>query len=76
MMSIEKRIRLLEQNAADLPWPDTTINLFVCDGRRTPDPEPDQLTMVVKAGSPQRRGKVFHRRPDESETDFIERTRT
>jgi len=75
MMSIEKRIRLLEQNAADLPWPDTTINLFVTDGRRTPDPDPDRLQMVVKAGTPQKRGKVFHREPGESETDFIERTK-
>jgi hypothetical protein len=73
MMSIEKRIRLLEQNAADLPWPDTEIHIFVGDGSRTPDPEPEHLGLIVKAGTPQKRGKVYHREPGETEQAFIER---
>jgi hypothetical protein len=74
-MRLEQRIRQLEENAADLEWPDTTINIFATDGRRTPDPEPDRLQMIVLSGSPQKRGKVFRREPGESETDFIERTK-
>lgn len=72
-MRLEQRIRILEETARDLPWPDTTINIFVGDGRRTPDPEPEHLGLIVLSGSPQKRGKVFHREPGETEKAFIER---
>jgi hypothetical protein len=74
-MRLEKRIRILEETANDPGFPDMSVRLFVTDGRRDPpDPQPDRLALIVKAGTPHG-GKVFHRGPDETETDFIERTK-
>jgi hypothetical protein len=73
-MNLEKRIRLLEEITEDLAFPEMSVKLFVTDGRRDPpDHEPDRLAMVIRAGTP-RGGKVYHRMPDESEQDFIERS--
>jgi hypothetical protein len=75
-MGLEQRIKALEETAYDPGWPATCVELYVTDGRlNPPDPEPDRLQMVVRAGTPQKRGEVFHRMPDESEQEFIERAR-
>jgi hypothetical protein len=74
-MRLEKRIRILEETANDPGFPDMSVRLFVTDGRRDPpDPQPDRLALIVRAGTPQG-GCTFHREPDESETDFIKRAR-
>jgi hypothetical protein len=74
-MRLERRIRALEETANAPGWPETSVELYVIDGRlNPPDPEPDRLALIVKAGTP-KGGEVFHRGPDESETDFIERTK-
>jgi hypothetical protein len=72
-MRLEKRIRILEETANDPGFPEMTVSLYVTDGRKIQNPEPDRLAMVIRAGTP-RGGKVFHRMPDESEQDFIERS--
>lgn len=73
-MRLEKRIRILEETANDPGFPDMSVKLYITDGRRIQNPEPDRLALIVKAGTPHG-GKVFHRGPDETETDFIERTK-
>ncbi|MDD4275168.1 MAG: hypothetical protein PHG14_15740 [Desulfobacter postgatei] len=73
-MNLEKRISLLEAAASNHEWPNIFIELYLQDGRKTPDPEPDRLAMIIRAGTPTG-GQTFHRGPDESETDFIERSR-
>lgn len=74
-MNLQRRIELLENAAKNHEWPNIFIELFFKDGRKTPDPEPDRLAMVIRAGSPSKAGQTFHRGPDESETDFIARSR-
>lgn len=73
-MRLEQRIRILEETAHDPGWPEMSVKLYVTDGRRIQNPEPDRLAMVIRAGTP-RGGKVYHRMPDESEQAFIERAR-
>lgn len=73
-MNLQRRIELLENAAKNHEWPNIFIELYLKDGRKTPDPEPDRLQMIIKAGTPTG-GQTFHRGPDESETDFTKRSR-
>jgi hypothetical protein len=73
-MNLEKRIRALEETAYDPGWPEMAVNIFVTDGRKVPDPEPDRLALIIRAGTPHG-GKVLYRGSDEDETDFIKRAR-
>ena len=73
-MNLERRIEILEAAAGNPQWPNIFVELIFKDGRKIPDPEPDRLAMIIKAGTPTG-GETFHRGPDESETDFIARSR-
>ena len=73
-MSFEKRIKTLEARVQGLEWQEKIIEITVKDGRRDPlDPIPDRLGMVIKVTPTG--GRTFYRGEDESETDFIERSR-
>ena len=71
---LQKRISALETCLPDLDLPETRINIMVEDGRRDPpDPQPEELFMVVVSGTHCQSGRVFHRGHDESEQDFLNR---
>lgn len=73
-MSFEKRIEALEARVQGLDWQEKIIEITVKDGRRDPpDPQPDRLGMVIVVTPTG--GQTFYRGDDESETDFIERSR-
>jgi hypothetical protein len=71
-MNLERRIEILEAAAGNHEWPNIFIELFFKDGRKIPDPEPDRLQMIIRAGTPLG-GKVFHRGPDDTDESFRER---